>query len=236
MDQSCVSSCDRKLTRNINPNPTMYSQERQQDHTQSSSTRKLVRRDETSSSARARKLERGEDIQIGRSNMEFHNMQASDFRYLDKVFKNLQTKLNFAEEAPIICTEALMTNEKIWGLFMSTTMKAAIRLGPNYVEILEVYRNTNFKKLQNLFDITQKLKMDHQAEILNVTTNRLDWTALSWTRICAFSPSVDYVDESKSTCLLGLRLVFEEMSDHLEADRRWENQVKEFRQSNSNRE
>ena len=44
LDQSCVSSSGRKLTRNINPNPTMYSQERQQDDIQSSSTRKLGER------------------------------------------------------------------------------------------------------------------------------------------------------------------------------------------------
>ena len=68
LDQS-VSSRDRKQTRNINPNPTMYSQERQQDDTQPSSTRKLGRRDESSNSAVARKLERGEDIQFGRSNL-----------------------------------------------------------------------------------------------------------------------------------------------------------------------
>ena len=63
---------------------------------------------------------------------------------------------------------------------MSTTMKAAIRLGPNYVGKLEVYRNTNFEELQNLFDITQKLTLNHHAEILNVTT--IDWTSSSWTR------------------------------------------------------
>ena len=49
-----------------------------------SSTRKLVRKEELSSSARARKLERGEDIQIGRSKMEFNNMQISDHRYFRK--------------------------------------------------------------------------------------------------------------------------------------------------------
>ena len=70
-------------------------QERLQDDAQSSSTRKLGRRDETSSSARARKLERGEDIQIGRSKIEFHNMQVSAFRYLEKVFKKLEGKLNY---------------------------------------------------------------------------------------------------------------------------------------------
>ena len=43
LDQSSVSSRDRNLTRNINQNATMYAQERQQDDTQSSSTRKLGR-------------------------------------------------------------------------------------------------------------------------------------------------------------------------------------------------
>ena len=79
LDQSCVSSSGRKLTRKHQPKPNnVFSIEARQDDTQSSSTRKLGRRDEPSSSARASKLERGEDIQIGRSKMEFHNVQISD--------------------------------------------------------------------------------------------------------------------------------------------------------------
>ena len=64
---------------------------------------------------------------------------------------------------------------------MSTTMKAAIHLGPNYIEILEVYRNTNFEELQNLFDITQRFILEHGAEILNVST--IEWTSPSWTAL-----------------------------------------------------
>ena len=104
--------------------------------------------------ARARKLERGEDIQFERSKLHFHNMQISDYRYLEKVFKNLQKELTIAEDAPVIGIEALKTNALIWGLFMSTTMEAAIHFGPNYVENLEVSRNTNFEELQILFDIS----------------------------------------------------------------------------------
>ena len=59
-------------------------------------------------------------------------------------------------------------------------MKAAIHLGPNYTEILEVYKNTNFEEVQNLFGITQKLVWDHPDEILNVKP--IEWTAPSWTR------------------------------------------------------
>ena len=59
-------------------------------------------------------------------------------------------------------------------------MKAAIHLGQNYVANLEVYRNTNFEELQNLFGITQRLISEHEAEILNVTA--IHWTSISWTR------------------------------------------------------
>ena len=42
--------------------------------------------------------------------------------------------------------EALKTNVLIWGLCRQQ-WEAAIRLGPNYTEILEVHRNTNFEEL-----------------------------------------------------------------------------------------
>ena len=129
LDQSYVSSSGRQLTRNSNQDPTTDSQETKQDDTQSSSHRKLGRSGESASSANTRKLERG-DIQIGRTRLEFHNLQISDHRYLEKVFKDPRKKLNLAEEAPVIGIEALKTNVLIWGLFMSTTMKAAVHLGP----------------------------------------------------------------------------------------------------------
>ena len=60
---------------------------------------------------------------------------------------------------------------------MSTTMKASVHLGPNYNENLEVYRNTNFEELKILFEITQMLILEHDAEILNVSP--IDWKASS---------------------------------------------------------
>ena len=114
LDQSYVSPSVRKLTRNSNQDPTTYSQERQQDDTLSSSHKKLRRSGEFVSSASTRKLERGEDIQIGRSKIEFHIMLISDHRYLEKVFRNLRKKLNLAEEAPVTGIEALKTNVQIW--------------------------------------------------------------------------------------------------------------------------
>ena len=55
---------------------------------------------------------------------------------------------------------------------MSTTLKACVHLGPNYNEHLEVHRNTNFEDLEIFFDITQRLILEHEAEILNVSRAR----------------------------------------------------------------
>ena len=148
-----------------------------------------------------RKLERGDDIQIGRITLKFLKKQVSDYRYLEKVFKNLRQNLNLAEEAPVL---NLRTNVLIWWSFMSTTMKADIHPGPNYVEDLEENRNTNFEELQNLFDITQKLILNHQAEILNVTT--IDWTAPSWGSTLTHDQVIRWT-KAKSTCLLRLRIM-----------------------------
>ena len=115
LEQSYVSPSVRKLMRNKSRDPTAYSQERRQDDTLFSSTRKL---------------ERGDDIKIGRTKLEFHNMRVSDHRYLERVFQNLRQKLNLAEEAPVLGVEALKTNVLICGLLLSTTMKAAVHLGP----------------------------------------------------------------------------------------------------------
>ena len=93
------------------------------------------------------------------------------------------------------------------------------------MEILKSSRNTNFEELQTLIDITQ---------ILNVTT--IDWTAPSWARSTLSHDQVITWTMGKvrvysdSVPCLGKR------SDHSEANRRWENQVEEFRQSNSFRE
>ena len=53
---------------------------------------------------------------------------------------------------------------------MSSSMKAAIHLGPCYLENLEVYKNTNFEEIQSLFNITQKLILEHSEEIMHVHT------------------------------------------------------------------
>ena len=59
-------------------------------------------------------------------------------------------------------------------------MKASVHIGQNYYENLVIYRNTNFDALETLFDITQKLILDQDFEMLNVST--IEWTFSPWMR------------------------------------------------------
>ena len=117
---------------------------------------------------------------------------------------------------------------------MSTTMTAAVHLGPNCTEILKVYRNTNFEELQNLFDITQRLILDHQAEILIVSP--IHWTDPSWTRSTLTNDQVITWTKANVHFYSDPVLCLAKMQDHSEANQRWKNQLEEFRQSNSYRE
>ena len=74
-------------------------------------------------------------------------MQISSYRHVEKVFKNFRQKLNLSEDAQVL--------DLIWGLFMSTTTKVSVQLGPNYNQKFAGYRNTNFEDLKNLFNVTQ---------------------------------------------------------------------------------
>ena len=96
-------------------------------------------------------------------------------------------------------------------------MKAAVHLGPNYTEISDVNRSTNFEELKNLLDLTQRLILVHEAEIQNVSP--IDWTAPSWTR---------------STLTHDHVIMW--MQEHSDANQRWKDQLDEFRRSNSCRE
>ena len=90
-------------------------------------------------------------------------------------------------------------------MFMSSSMKAAIHLGPNYLANLEVYNNTNFQEIQSLFNITQKLILEHSEDILNVNN---DWKRISlMDEIDIGSWSSNPVDKGRSACILRFRTV-----------------------------
>ena len=111
---------------------------------------------------------------------EFQNMKYTNHQYMTKVFQFLQKKLGITAEHSTFSMGALKTDVLTWRMFMSSSMKAAIYLGPNYLANLEIYKNTNFEVFQSLFHVTQKFILEHSEEILNVHT--IETASPSWTR------------------------------------------------------
>ena len=105
-------------------------------------------------------------------------------------------------------------------------MEAAIHLGPNYIDNLEVYRKTNFEELADI-DIGPS-SWNSECD-----TDWLDSSVMD--EIYTNSRPGDYVDESKSTRLFRFRLLLEEnvIQKRIKDGK---NQVEDIRQSNFYRE
>ena len=96
---------------------------------------------------------------------------------LKKVFKNLWQKLHIAEEAPVLRLEDQRND---LGIIYVDNDESRCSSWTKLQGKMQVYRNTNFEELKNLSDITQRLILEHEAEIMYVSP--IDWTAPSWTR------------------------------------------------------
>ena len=147
-----------------------------------------------------KKPARSIENQHTRTRLDDHSLQVSGIVFIEEVFKPLGQKLNRSENDKML---HLKTYVLLWGLFMSTTMKASVHLGPNYNENLVENRNTNFEELKTFFDITQRLILEHEFEILNVSTIECTFSpctrsslvydqAIKWAKakVCVYSDSV----------------------------------------------
>ena len=153
-----------------------FSQVKRQENAQSSDSWKQYNQEEASHSASTRKLVQAATARTGISKYEVHELSVHDDR--SSIF--CKRSMGITEAYSTFSMAALKTNVLIWGMFMASSMKAAIHLGPNYLAKLEVHKNTNLEEIQSLFDITQKLILEHSEEILNVNT--IDSASPSWTR------------------------------------------------------
>ena len=112
---------------------------------------------------------------------------------------------------------------------MSSSMNAAIHLGPNYLANLEVCKNTNFEEIQSLINITQKLILEHSEEILNVNT--IDSASPLWTRSVLSHDQVIQLRKAKVRVYSDSVLCLEKVNDSKDAITRLEGQVEEFKMS-----
>ena len=190
-----------------------------------------MRSGEGESSGSTGKPVRGIDNQLERTRLVFHTMQISDYRSVEKVFRNLRPKLTLSEDAQVF---DLKINVLILRLFMSTTMKASVHLGPNYNQNLKGYRNTNFEDLKTLFDITQRSILHHADEILNVSA--IEWTFSRQTRSTLLHDQVIKWTKAKVHVYTDSVLCLGKMQELSGANKKWTDQHREFQRCNDYRE
>ena len=108
-------------------------------------------------------------------------------------------------------------------------MQAARHFGQHYNENLVFYRNTNFKELKTLFDITQRLILEQDLEILNVST--IKWTFTPWMRSTLLHDTVIKWAKAKVHVYSDSVLCLGEIYEHTEANAKWKDQLQYFQPS-----
>ena len=161
------------------------------------------------------------------STPEFQNVKHTNHQDMTKVFQFLQKKKGITAGYSTFSMEGVETNVLIWRMIMSSLMKAAIHPGPNSLANLEVYKNTDFEEVESLFNITQKLILEHSGEILNVKS--LESSTSSWTRSVLSHDQAIKWTKTKVRVHSDSVICGGQMNESKEAIKRWEGQVEEFK-------
>ena len=117
---------------------------RRQKNTQNSDSWKQCDREESSNSTRTRKLVRAVTPRTEFQKNEVHKPSIHE----EGLPFFLQKKLGITARYSTFALEASKVIVLIWRMFMSSSMEAAIHLGPNYLANVEVHKNTNFEEFR----------------------------------------------------------------------------------------
>ena len=101
-------------------------------------------------------------IQLEQTGLDYHNLQVTDYGYVEKVFNNLLHKLSRSENDEMF---DLQINVLIWELFMSTTMKSAVHLWPRTSTKLDRVQEYGLRGAQDV--VRYHLKADGGKFIRN---------------------------------------------------------------------
>ena len=115
---------------------------------------------------------------LAASSPELKNMEYTNHHYMSMIFQCLQKKLGMSATNATFSMDAYRTHVLIWGMFVTSSMKAAIHLGPNFLSNSEIYKSTKFEDIETVCNITQKLLREHSEDLLNVKC--LEYSSPSW--------------------------------------------------------
>ena len=116
---------------------------------------------------------------------------------------------------------------------MSSSMEAAIYLGPNYLTNSEIYNKTKFEQIESVFNITEKLVMEHSEEILNVKC--LEYSSPSWARSVLANDQAIKWAEAKACVYADTVPCVGQMKDISGATERWKGQVEDLKKYSSHK-
>ena len=114
---------------------------------------------------------------------------------MGKIFQILEKKLGRSAINATFSMDAYENNVLTWWLFLASSMKAAIHLGPDFLMNSEIYKNTEFENVWSVFNIIRKLIKEHSEETLNTVMDEVNIG--QW--------SSGQVGEGKSMCLRWFR-------------------------------
>ena len=157
---------------------------------------------------------------------EFRNMSITDSEYIRRSSDFLQQELGIQEGHESFSFRVSKTNIMMWGLFMSSSMRAKIHFGQNYERNLETHRSMIFEQIENLFSVTPNVVVDLSTEILNVKT--IDSRSLCWARSTQAHDQVVRWSKVKVRVYSDSVLCLGKMFSGVEAKARWSSQVKKF--------
>ena len=93
-----------------------------------------------------------------RQNQSFRTWDTKTTNTLPRFFNSCKRSWECQQATQLSrCKQAYKTHLLVWRMFMSSSMNAAIHLGPNYLTNSEIYKNTKFEETESLFNITQKV-------------------------------------------------------------------------------
>ena len=111
LDSGSVQRSCGKLQRNRNKNPATYSQVWKEDKPSQEICGQLQQSNVRDSSGSCGKLQRGIEIQLEKTGLDYHNRQVTGKKYVEKVFTSLRHNLNRSENDVMF---DLKTNVLIW--------------------------------------------------------------------------------------------------------------------------
>ena len=166
-------------------------------------SRKLVLESQNQTEKDERKYSNSKSSRkLAASSPELINMEYTNHRYMSKIFECLRKKLGMSAVNAPFSMEAYQTYVFMWWIFLTSSMKAAIHLGPNYLADSEIYKNTKCEETESLFIITQSRWKNIRKKF---------WTWNAWSiphlpgRVGISHWSRDQMGEGKSMCLCWFR-------------------------------